>query len=840
MPQVINTLKRKIVFIPFVIFCSAFTSLAISDDSLFEEVGIPDGFELLAAPQVTEVDVYYGGHYLQSVRAVYTPHTLEFTNPDDVVHLIPGTTTTALITEALSGSLDRHDSYHCSDNTECPTYSPDVAGIIFDESRFRVQLLVNGAFLQSPTAFAGRYLPLSSAADHSFLQTMNVLLSGAKSSGNEASSSDTGNSDTWTVFGRSLVSFREKNIEALWDYDKEQHLGFRSFSLNEDAEGFSYGAGLMQSRGFGLTFSAAQTMIGGRFGSSQRTLLDNGITQSTRLQVFRANRGRVEVLRDGRLIYTEFQEAGNQLINTQSFPSGAYEITIRLYDGDIKSQEETRYFVKTTFLPPADEPQYFVEVGSPVNMQSNQAWPSRQKGILARTGYNWRVGETSSLTIASALLFNGSGNKSGNEALVELSGLKLGERYQFGSSVMIADRQRYGFSIFSFINMGWSNLNLNYRKLWSDPIQVDSSSDDYLLLSDGFSQGSVSIGIPLGKGNLNLRHSYNKQDKDKRSRIIDGIVFDYPLWKRNRYEFRFRTDLSKANNSLRILAGIELTQRLDQWNNRIGYQSEYNRNDSSNKTDIQRENHYRIATTWYDRDTFVDDIEIDGFAEKQSQRSTLSAGVRYTGRYLNSSFHINQIRSDNRNTVNSYSGGVSTSLITNGETIAFGGEGQSESGLLVKLNGQMKGDFNVIINGQRQGYGSIGNSTLINLPAFETYKVFIQPRGESYYEYDQREREFTLYPGNIQTFSWGIEQVLVIIGQLQYPDGNPIANATLNGAIGLVDTDPEGFFQARINTAVHDFTAEQPNGERCQFSLPEAYSIKRGIVLTGALTCIQQ
>ena len=500
-----------------------------------------------------------------------------------------------------------------------------------------------------------------------------------------------------------------------------------------------------------------------------------------------------------------------------------------MYDGDFLSQEETRFFVKTTYLPPADEPQYFVELGKPVNRQSGHTWPSSKTGMLARGGYNWRVGETSSLAIASAI--------NNNEALAELTGFKLGERYQAGTSIMVADRKRYGFSLFSFINMGWSNLNLNYRKLWSDPIKRNPSEEEYLLLTDGFSQGSVSLGVPLGKGSLDLRRSYHKEDTQKQSRIIDGIAFDYPLWNHNDYELRFRTDLSKDSDSLRVLAGIEWRQRLKQWHNRIGFQSEYNREKSSNNTTINRDNHYRVATTWYDKDIFIDDIEIDGFAEKQNKRSTLSAGMRYTGRYFDSSVHVNQVRQDNKNTISSYSGGVSTSLITNGETVAFGGEGHSESGLLVKLNGQVKGDFDIIVNGQRQGYGSVGNSALINLPAFETYTVFIRPRGESYYEYDERELEFTLYPGNVQSYSWNVEQVLVIIGQLRDIDGNPVANAALDGVTGVAGTDSEGFFQARINTGVRNMTADLPNGKHCLFSLPGEYSIRRGIVLAGSLAC---
>ena len=823
MNKVLNTLRREIVCTP-VFFLLSFSSFpALSEDSIFEEEGVPDGFELLAAPQLTVVDLYYGGRYLSSVKAIYTPTTLELSDPQQVVRSISEVTNPALVTEALTGPLDRHDGYICKSNSDCPTYTPDVAGVVFDESLFRVNLVVNRSFLAVPKELANRYLP-PSTADGAFLQTFNLLFSGAKTSG-----SDSDQNETWTMFGRSLLSMKEKNVESLWDYDKERNFGFRSFSLNQDKDGKSWGAGLIQSQSFGLTFTSDQTMVGGRLGSSLRTLIDNGITQSSRLEVFRSNRGRVEVFRDGRLIHTEFQEAGNQLINTQAFPSGAYDITIRLYDGDVLSQEENRFFVKTTYLPPADEPQYFVELGQPVNMSTQGTWPDRQDGMLVRAGYNWRIGSTSSLSLAGAA--------TGNEALAEVSGLKLGELYQISSSVMVADHQRYGFSATSFVRLWAANMNLNYRKLWSTPATLNPSDDEYLLLGRGFYQGTASLGIPIGKGSLDLRRSYYRADTDTRTQIIDGISYDTQVWNKSDYELRFRTDLSREQNKLRVLAGIELRQRSPQWYNRVGYQAEYNKTKVDGTTTTDRDDHFRVATTWYDRDTFAADVEVDGFAEKQNNRSTLTGGLRYTGQYFDSTATVSQVKVDDLPTVTSYSGSLNSSLITNGENLVLGGEGNTESGLLVKLSGQVKGEFDVIVNGQRHGYGTIGNSTLINLPAFDTYKVFIRPRGESYYDYDEKELEFTLYPGNVQSYTWNIEQVLVLIGQLLDADGNPIANAALDGVTGVADTDSDGIFQARISTGIRKLAADLPDGSRCLFELPEEMNIRRGVVLAGALTC---
>ena len=792
---------------------------AQSNESIFEESGIPEGFEWLAAPQLTIVDVYYGGRYLDSLKAIYTPSTLEFDDPAYLASLVPSIKDRNLLKNAISGPLDRHDTLVCKENQTCEALNPDVAGIVFDEAHFRVRLEVNQQLLDQPKPFARRYLPESSSGT-SFLQTGNLLFTGYRGDTSQ---------ETWTFFGRSLFAVQESNVESLWDYDRDRDMSIRTLSLNHDKEGFAYSAGLLQNRGFGLSFSAEHAVLGARFGTSLRTLEDNGLTQSSRLEVFRTNRGRVEVFRDGRLIHSEFQEAGNQLINTNTFPSGAYNITIKLYEGENLLQEEERFFVKTSFLPPQDAPQYFVEAGKPVSRMSEKTWPERQHGGLIRTGYSQRTGENSSLSLAIA--------GTDREALSELSWLWLGERHQTALSGMVADRQRYGASAYSYINLNPVALNLSYRRLWSDPLDKNPGVKDYQLLDDGYYQASLSAGMPIGKGNLDLRRHYYRSDNTHETRIIDGLSFTTPVSRWSDIELRFKTDLSQDNDQFRLLAGLELRQKLDRWENRLTYRTEYNETKTPSGDQKDRDNHYRAETYWQDKDQYAADMSMNAFAEKQDDRNLLGIGVHYRGRYLDSSVNMTQTDYDDQATVTAWSGGINSSVMTNGETLAFGGEGNTESGLLVKLNGHVRGEFDIYVNGQHRGYSRIGNSTLINLPAFESYRVFIRPRGEGYFEFNEREMEFALYPGNVQSVAWNIEQVFVMIGQLEDKDGQPIALAELNGVRGIAQTDAEGIFQARIRSGARTFTVKRANGKPCQFALPNPYKVKRGVVLAGTLVC---
>lgn len=794
---------------------------ALSRSSVFEETGIPEGFDDLTSPQVTQVDIYYGGRFLDAIKAEYSSTFLELMDPDKVVSLIPGITNSPLLIDALSGPLDRHDAFICYSGKDCPAYRPEVAGIVFEESQFRVTVYINPDFLAPADLMSDRYLP-PSTSDLSFFQGVNLAFAGTKASDSE-------NTETWALSGRSLVSAKEKSIESFWSYDEEQKLGIQSLSLSQDKNGVSYGGGLIQSQSFGLTFTSDQVVFGARIGSSLRTLLDNGITQSSRLEIYRAQRGLVEVFRDGRLLYSELQEAGNQLINTASFPSGAYDITIKIYSDNLLQQEETRFFVKTTYLPPLDEPQYFIEAGRPVFSVAGNVWPSSKDELLIRAGYNWRVSETSALTTAVA--------STRHERLGELNFLHLGSFYQAAVGGMLADRQRYGLSGFGSFYLKGASINLSYRRLWSDPRLSTPSTQDYLLLGDGFYQASLSLGVPIHKGSLNVHRNYNRTDTSKEQKVIDGISFSQSVGRLGDYDFRVQSNLSKENTQFKIQFGIELKQSSKYWSRRVSYKALYNENHQNDQQHINHDNHYAAHTTWYDKDLFIDKIEADGFAEKQDEQITVGGAIRYTGQYLDSTLGVNHVRPDNGSRVTSYSGLVRANLFTDGGQIIIGANNNSESGLLVKLNGREAGEFDIFINGQKQGYATVGNSTLINLSAFNSYTVSIRSRGDAHFEYDQREYQFTLYPGNVQSYTWQIEKILILIGQLLDSNGDPVPNTHLKGGSETITTDEYGYFQASITTDTRTLTADLPNKEPCLLTVPETLNVRRGVALVGMLTC---
>ena len=161
------------------LLCAAINSYGIDspaadankDTPLFVDQGtVPPGFENLSKPQRTLVDIFYGNRFLGSQLLTYTPTTVQFSDPEAIVRMVGDINDPALIEQMLTGEISNHSDKACSQQgqSDCGCITPDVAGIIFDERRFRIDVFVNRRFLVTRTADVSKYLPPSDG-DYSFV-----------------------------------------------------------------------------------------------------------------------------------------------------------------------------------------------------------------------------------------------------------------------------------------------------------------------------------------------------------------------------------------------------------------------------------------------------------------------------------------------------------------------------------------------------------------------------------------------------------------------------------------------------------------------------------------------
>ena len=128
------------------------------DEDLFR-TSIPAGFEDLSAPQTSLVDVFFLGQHVDVAMATFAPGSFAFVDPEAVVDRLPQIAQPGTVTLALSGDLEPNAALACGARARpgCGTLEPDVAAVIFDADRFRVDIFVNPELLDSSACAAGTF-----------------------------------------------------------------------------------------------------------------------------------------------------------------------------------------------------------------------------------------------------------------------------------------------------------------------------------------------------------------------------------------------------------------------------------------------------------------------------------------------------------------------------------------------------------------------------------------------------------------------------------------------------------------------------------------------------------
>ena len=236
----------------------------------------PPGFEDLAGPQVTHIDVFYGGRLRVTTMARFELDTIELLHPDEVVAAIPQLTDRSMVTTALTGPLSANADQVCrySGQRDCGVLEPPIADVIFDESRFRLDLFLAPFLLEAQTVHRSKFLP-APTADFSTLHMVSMSLSGGD-----------GDAQNGYNFGAmSLFARQADRVRARYD------LGDDGFSLTElswqrDLPGWQYEIGSFRSSGRSIAFLGERDMIGARVGSSLDTRADLDTAEATPIFLF--------------------------------------------------------------------------------------------------------------------------------------------------------------------------------------------------------------------------------------------------------------------------------------------------------------------------------------------------------------------------------------------------------------------------------------------------------------------------------------------------------------------------------------------------------------------------
>lgn len=810
---------------------------------------VPAGFEELAAPQRGLVDVYFGRERITRQLVTYTPETITFDDPHAILAVLPETTDAAAVGRGLTGALPGNGDRLCryADDASCGTLEPEIAGVIFDQASFRVDVFVNAALLVARPVVVERFLP---RPETGFSVLQNFMTTAAGSDQNDAK---------FYVGSFSTLAYDDTRLVSEASYTDDDSLMFDRLFLQRDREAFEYAGGFFRSSGRAFSFSGDQQIGGARFASTLNTRTDLGLAFGTPIALSLASRARVDLIKDGRLLSSRFYDAGNQMVDTSMLPEGAYDLVIRITEGGA-TREERRFFSKSSRLPPMDQPLYQIEAGTLLASSSDGLFPEDTGEWLGRIGHSRRLTQTFGFDAGVAA--------TGSEQMLELGvfqidsvGADSGAYYEMQAAAFAGSDSSSGFSLSGQLRFGAVYAGLDVRTVTSDraytpdsasPVPVDLDAPpvpiglgDAALPPGAVSEGDVGL-IPyaLDQANLTLQFPLLggiagiSASEVRRDGVEDvsrqSLSYRRSLLKTRPGLLELRADVNFENDAVQALVGVRLHLRRGRWSGDVIPRYRYD-----DLRDDATPHGYQLdaATHWSNPDFAGGELRLATNASLQDDTDLVGVSADFDNRFAQSRISVDRYQGEDYEAT-SWAGTVFTSVLGDGDEWAVGGQNTAESAILVSLEGRSPDtEFDVLVDGNRRGTARGGAITALHLPAYRTYEIRVKPRRSAFVEFDDSVRTVTLYPGNVVQLRWEVKSLFVVLGRVVDAEGKGLANATIKGVQGIAATDGEGFFQAEVASGddVVDLEFETPSG-RCTVAAPIVEE-RKGVAFLETLSC---
>jgi len=770
---------------------------------------IPEGFESLAETQSTEADVYFGGQYLTSLFIEYDLQNVTLSDPLVVAEAIPNLRDPNKVAHELSGPLPRNDDKLCTrrKRENCGELEPPVAGVIYDEGKFKLTLFINPDELLLHALEIEKYLP-PSTVERSTLHNIRISAAGA------------GGQDRFSISSESFLAFKSSRLQSRYSISSEQST-LHEMSWQQDTKDQEYQFGSFRTQGGGLTLSGDVDLLGFYWGTSTKTRQDLDNARATPILLFLPERSRIEVFRGNELISARFYNAGNQQLDTTDFPDGAYTVRVDVIQQDGSQESQTHFFVRSGNLPPLGEPQHYVEGGTLTNTAEG-GLPTVEGGAWFRSGTRHRLRED--LALDAELIYTNA------TSLAQSSLYFIAPTWHVEGGLMFTTNQDTGLALRAGIRGAKATLNFDYRQVIANDRQ--RSIDDFQLINGSFTQASATLAVPISRGQLFVRAHHNERSTSRNS----GIGFSYwgSLTRRGTLSIDYNLDSNFGNEDSWFRAGLTLRWGGDGQRSTVRPQVQSNWNeDGSSSIDPL------LNARWSSNPTYHGIGRLDQSVLLNHNTLQSSVGARFVSEeFTNTDLELGYQR-------NRTSGGLfyatnsRFSVASAKGKTTVGNGGQQVGAIIIDIQGNLFGQFEVLVNDRVAGYAWANRANIISLRPYETYEVRIKPAGDSIVGYDESPQRVTLYPGNVKTLAFAAKNLVVVVSQAIHSDGTPVAGAKFLNVEGIGSTDSTGWFQVEI--AHPDPLILQrrlPDGtqELCALNLGEYY-VEQGLAVVEPAVC---
>lgn len=779
------------------------------------------------------VDVYYGGRFLLSTLAEYTPEHIRFRRPRELVERIPTLSQPEDAVALLRRDLETHSDRVCvrSEQPLCGRLDPADIGVIFDERRFRVDVFIHHELLVRPDPGERRYLPPPDHDNLTLVQNLRSLYT-----------NNSGGEERYSLFGRSRVGKGNQFGFANWVSTQEQSISVDELGYRNDFQDHQLTVGLFETSTGMLRALPRQPLVGASFGRSLQLRADLEAAIASPIELFLPSRSRVDIFRDGRLVSSAFYEVGNQLIDTSRLPAGSYSVDIVITDSSGEERVEQQLFVKSSLLAPPGESLWFVDLGRVRNRAGQDSFPADFGSNLLRAGYRWRQN--------SRLGFGVAGASTGDDHLGEFSANLLFDGLQAGGEVFASDEGGWGYSLRAASRWRDYNLSVNMQRVRADdPLREPfTAAPEFRLLPVEQRLYSAQLTRPLLGGQLGLNVT-ERQQVDGSQRRRSNL--EYSRGQRLGYgqSLQWRFEVGEEEGDWRGQLTLQWRNTRGNWrdNTRLAY-SESQLQDARDGVSAG------IGTRWRDSNRFAGDLSLGARLDTEpgGRRSAAFDGDHRSayGR-ANAAMTVVDNREQSGGPQVFSLLGYDTSLVVGEERRPLvGGPSPAESGVVLDLRDAPGANFDVMVNGGRHTSARGGSRVAITLPSYTDYRLRLANRGASLVSFDPAPYQFALYPGQVVTRSWELTTVNVLVGRIYMPqrvcdaDGDcetrlqALEGVPIEGADGYAVTDVGGFLQAEVDSRVTELRA-RVNGRPCSIDLSGIEAVD-SIMRAPRLLCVPE
>jgi len=772
--------------------------------------GIPAGFQFLLEKQTTAVDIFFGDVYLTTTLASYTPTTVEFHNPPEIVNQLNNLLTPEQVAQALTGQIDSHVGEVCyrQNDPDCGVITPDEVGVIFDEGKFRADIFINPSLLTVQQINFNRFLS-PSESEFSYITNLSYVHSGGGSS-----------DDKFSLSGQSLFSWQEQRVIGKWWFgDDGRETSFKSDTLywQKDDKDFQYQAGWFNSESGFLTFLPTLNILGFRYSTSLKARVDLRYSSGSEVQLFLANRSRINILKDGRILSSKFYNPGIQVIDTAILPDGAYDIELRITDQSGREEVQTQYFVKSQRLAPLDQDLFFFELGDVQESvgDENDFPESKGEGVVMG-GYSHRISKSLGLNAGAAL--------SADSLVMEGGIYYVKELFDVEPKLLLGSEGEFGFSVNGFFRYEQWSGSYQFRKLWGEN---KINSDSGLLSQTSLSQHVLGLNRAIFAGQFRFKYSFSERAGTESNEVV-SLSYLKPLSIPSLYgRLNLSTELTQDNDDTRIQLRLNWNWGIGKFNHSAN--ARIVQNNSNDETDGSKVA-LGYSGGWRDKELYPEDILVNWGVSIDDDDTIVNLDGGYNS-YLGAARLSLNYRDLEHSTGVIYSAEASTSVAGENDTWGMGGKTANHGALVlyIEKDGDQDRLYDVFIN--RGFYGAVKSSQQIVVPVapYGRYDVTVNDRGNDLASFERQTKSVTIYPGNVKAFSWAPRSVGVLVGQvLRLLPGcfdeasdecwDPLVFGTAMEVNDRAITDGDGYIQTEVFKNSKSFIMRK-QGQYCKVDL---------------------